>query len=205
MAKAKSEAEKWEKLHDQDTEHLASLQKRDNYGPIESLNEAAIRLSAELAEARRLNAQFLRERGEAEDDAEALTNELAETQTTLQFAKKEYHALFREFSILVKQRDTLAEALLPFSKMMGGHMFLNFDYIIKAEQALAAAILSTGTEPKDVLIESRKPNPNDCPKCGFGLSDEWPDGRRVCDDCDHEWFKAPDSSANNDKSNHPSR
>jgi hypothetical protein len=40
-----------------------------------------------------------------------LERELAEAQTTLQFAKKEYHALFREFSILVKQRDTLAEAL----------------------------------------------------------------------------------------------
>jgi hypothetical protein len=109
LAEAKKEARKWEKLYDQDTEHLLSLQKRDNYGPIESLNEAAIRLSAELAEARRLNAQFLRERGEAEGDAEALTNELAEAQTTLQFAKKEYHALFREFSILVKQRDKLAK------------------------------------------------------------------------------------------------
>jgi hypothetical protein len=67
----------------------------------------------------------------------------------------------------------------------------------------AAAILSTGAEPKDVFIEPRKPNPDDCPKCGFGLSDEWPDGRRVCDDCDHEWFKASDSSANNDKQNTP--
>jgi hypothetical protein len=60
----------------------------------------------------------------------------------------------------------------------------------------AAAILSTGAEPEDVLIEPRKPSPNDCPKCGFGLSDEWPDGRRICDDCDHEWFKTPDSSEN---------
>ena len=53
MAKTKAEAEKWEKLHDQDTEHLASLQKRDNYGPTETLNEAAMRLSGELAEARK--------------------------------------------------------------------------------------------------------------------------------------------------------
>ena len=46
--------------------------------------------------------------------------------------------LERELAEARKQRDTLAEALLPFSKMMGGHMFLNFNYIIKAEQALAA-------------------------------------------------------------------
>ena len=76
-----AEAKKWEKLYDQDTDHLLSLQKRDNYGPTETLNETAMRLSRELTEA----------------------------QTTLQFAKKEYHALFREFSILVKQRDTLAK------------------------------------------------------------------------------------------------
>jgi DNA-binding MltR family transcriptional regulator len=42
---------------------------------------------------------------------ERLQRELAEAQTTLQFAKKEYHALFREFSILVKQRDMLAIGL----------------------------------------------------------------------------------------------
>lgn len=53
LAEAKSEAEKWEKLHDQDTEHLASLQKRDNYGPTETLNQTAMRLSGELAEARK--------------------------------------------------------------------------------------------------------------------------------------------------------
>lgn len=53
MAKTKAEAEKWEKLHDQDTEHLASLQKRDNYGPTETLNETAMRLSRELAEAQK--------------------------------------------------------------------------------------------------------------------------------------------------------
>jgi hypothetical protein len=53
LAEAKSEAEKWEKLHDQDTEHLASLQQRDNYGPTETLNETAIRLAGELAEARK--------------------------------------------------------------------------------------------------------------------------------------------------------
>ena len=52
LAEAKAEADKWEKLHDQDTEHLASLQKRDNYGPTETLNETAMRLSRELAEAR---------------------------------------------------------------------------------------------------------------------------------------------------------
>ncbi len=52
LAEAKAEAEKWEKLYDQDTEYLASLQKRDNYGPTETLNEAAMRLSGELAEAR---------------------------------------------------------------------------------------------------------------------------------------------------------
>jgi hypothetical protein len=81
LSEAKEEAKKWEKLYDQDTDHLLSLQKRDNYGPTETLNETAMRLSRELTEA----------------------------QTTLQFAKKEYHALFREFSILVKQRDTLAK------------------------------------------------------------------------------------------------
>ena len=81
LAEAKKEARKWEKLYDQDTEHLLSLQKRDNYGPTETLNETAMRLSRELVEA----------------------------QTTLQFAKQEYHALFREFSILVKQRDKLAK------------------------------------------------------------------------------------------------
>ena len=52
LAEAKAEAEKWEKLHDQDTEHLASLQKRDNYGPTETLNETAMRLSCEIAEAK---------------------------------------------------------------------------------------------------------------------------------------------------------
>jgi uncharacterized coiled-coil DUF342 family protein len=50
LAEAKAEAEKWEKLHDQDTEHLASLQKRDNYGPTETLNQTAVRLSRELDE-----------------------------------------------------------------------------------------------------------------------------------------------------------
>jgi predicted Zn-ribbon and HTH transcriptional regulator len=61
--------------------------------------------------------------------------------------------------------------------------------LTKAETIMcAAAMISTSKEPEDVLIR----DPNDCPKCGFGLSDEWPDGRRVCDDCDHEWFKAPD-------------
>ena len=81
LSEAKEEAKKWEKLYDQDTEHLLSLQKHDNYGPTETLNETAMRLSRELTEA----------------------------QTTLQFAKQEYHALFREFSILVKQRDMLAK------------------------------------------------------------------------------------------------
>ena len=61
----------------------------------------------------------------------------------------------------------------------------------------AAAILSGGMEPEDdVLIGNRPRNPNDCQKCGFGLSAEWSDGRRICDDCDHEWFKTPDSSDN---------
>jgi hypothetical protein len=53
LTESKAEAGKWEKLHDQDTEHLASLQKRDNYGPMETLNEAAVRLAGELAEARK--------------------------------------------------------------------------------------------------------------------------------------------------------
>lgn len=53
LAEAKAEADKWEKLHDQDTEHLASLQKRDNYGPTETLSETAMRLSRELAEAQK--------------------------------------------------------------------------------------------------------------------------------------------------------
>jgi hypothetical protein len=52
LSEAKEEAKKWEKLYDQDTEHLLSLQKRDNYGPTETLNETAMRLSRELAEAR---------------------------------------------------------------------------------------------------------------------------------------------------------
>ncbi len=52
LAEAKAEAEKWEKLYDQDTEHLASLQMLDNYGPAETLNETAMRLSRELVEAR---------------------------------------------------------------------------------------------------------------------------------------------------------
>jgi hypothetical protein len=50
LSTAKAEAEKWEKLHDQDTEHLVSLQKRDNYGPTETLNQTAVRLSRELDE-----------------------------------------------------------------------------------------------------------------------------------------------------------
>jgi predicted RNase H-like nuclease (RuvC/YqgF family) len=53
LTESKSEAGKWEKLHDQDTEHLVSLQKRDNYGPTETLNQTAMRLSRELAEARK--------------------------------------------------------------------------------------------------------------------------------------------------------
>jgi len=52
LAETKTEADKWEKLYDQDTEHLASLQKRDNYGPTETLNETAMRLSRELAAAK---------------------------------------------------------------------------------------------------------------------------------------------------------
>jgi hypothetical protein len=47
LAAAKAEAEKWEKLHDADTAHLVSVQMRDNYGPTETLNETAIRISRE--------------------------------------------------------------------------------------------------------------------------------------------------------------
>ena len=110
LAAVKAEAEKWEKLNDADTAHLVSKQQRDNYGPTETLNETAMRLSRELAEA----------------------------QTTLQFAKKEYHALFREFSLLVKQRDALAEAM---TKYMDHHMRYGFVTAVenhKVEQALAA-------------------------------------------------------------------
>ncbi len=59
LAETKPEAEKWEKLHDQDTEHLASLQKRDNYGPTETLNETAMRLSLQLGEARDENKKLI--------------------------------------------------------------------------------------------------------------------------------------------------
>lgn len=83
LAAAKAEAEKWEKLHDQDTEHLASLQKRDNYGPTETLNETAMRLSRELAEARKMI-------GDMEGGVRETGFELYEAR---------------------KQRDTLAEAL----------------------------------------------------------------------------------------------
>lgn len=52
--------------------------------------------------------------------------------------------------------------------------------------------------------EARQRDPNDCPKCGFGLSAEWPDGLRICDDCDHEWFKAPNPEANSPADRCPS-
>jgi len=35
-----------------------------------------------------------------------------------------------------RQRDRLAEALYPFSQMMGGHMFLGYEYVKKAHEAI---------------------------------------------------------------------
>jgi NADH pyrophosphatase NudC (nudix superfamily) len=92
----------------------------------------------------------------------------------------------------IEQRDILVEALHKIAGDRGEASAFNLPEAHEIADEALAAIISTGVEPEDVLIESRKPNQNDCPKCGFGLSDEWPDGRRVCDDCDHEWFKAPD-------------
>jgi hypothetical protein len=60
LKEARSESEKWEKLHDEDTDHLTSIQQRDNYGPTETLNEAATRLSRDLSEARRERDSALR-------------------------------------------------------------------------------------------------------------------------------------------------
>jgi hypothetical protein len=37
---------------------------------------------------------------------------------------------------LKEQLDRLAEALYPFSQMMGGHMFLGYEYVKKAHEAL---------------------------------------------------------------------
>jgi hypothetical protein len=50
------------------------------------------------------------------------------------FAKQ----LERELAAVTEQRDRLAEALRPFSKMMGGHMFLRYDLVMDAKEALAA-------------------------------------------------------------------
>ena len=42
----------------------------------------------------------------------------------------------RELTAVTEQRDTLAEALRPFSKMMGGHTYLGYDQVIAAKKAL---------------------------------------------------------------------
>jgi hypothetical protein len=49
---ARAEADKWEKLYDQDTDHLTFMHLRDNYGAIETLDETAKRICAELKAAR---------------------------------------------------------------------------------------------------------------------------------------------------------
>jgi hypothetical protein len=41
-----------------------------------------------------------------------------------------------EYDQAIEQRDRLAEALYPFSQMMGGHMFLGYEYVKKAHEAL---------------------------------------------------------------------
>lgn len=89
LAEAKAEAGKWEKLHDADTAHLVSKQKRDNYGPTETLNETAMRLSRELAEARKMICE--------------MEGGVRETGFELYEARN--------------QRDMLAEALLPLLAM----------------------------------------------------------------------------------------
>jgi hypothetical protein len=48
---ALAEAAKWERLHDEDTDHLSFLQARDSMGPTETLNETAQRLQRERDEA----------------------------------------------------------------------------------------------------------------------------------------------------------
>jgi len=42
------------------------------------------------------------------------------------------------YHTVLGQRDRLVEALRPFAKMMGGHMFLNYDFVKAASEALAA-------------------------------------------------------------------
>jgi hypothetical protein len=126
MAKTKAEAEKWEKLHDQDTEHLASLQKRDNYGPTETLNETAIRLQRELDEARsavkNLTHCIISAQGvDAVGRCVALIRRQEEILGPLgpindfRLAELLSHSLQQpaelKFTQLTKQRDTLAEAL----------------------------------------------------------------------------------------------
>jgi hypothetical protein len=49
---ARAEADKWERIYDQDTDHLTFMQLRDNYGAIETLDETAKRICAELKAAR---------------------------------------------------------------------------------------------------------------------------------------------------------
>jgi len=55
---ALEEARKWERLHDEDTDHLSFLQARDSMGPTETLNETAKRVQRERDEARALLAEM---------------------------------------------------------------------------------------------------------------------------------------------------
>jgi hypothetical protein len=99
LAETKAEAEKWEKLYDQDTEHLASLQMRDNYGPTETLNETAMRLSRELAEARQELSEW--KTLQSWGGTPQIVDEFIKGQQTRIYAAQDAE----------KQRDTLVEAL----------------------------------------------------------------------------------------------
>ena len=50
-----------------------------------------------------------------------------------------------DLSSMTEQRDRLAEALYPFSQIMGGHTFLRYEYVKKATEALQS--LNQPTEP----------------------------------------------------------
>jgi chromosome segregation ATPase len=115
LATAKAEAEKWEKLHDQDTEHLASLQKRDNYGPMETLNETAMRLSRELAEARMTIDDVCRVIAKEHEGprlaAMRIVDELAEARKMVRDMEGGVRETGFELYEARKQRDTLLEAV----------------------------------------------------------------------------------------------
>jgi len=144
LAAAKAEAEKWERLHDADTAHLVSEQQRDNYGPTETLNETAIRLSRERIDCCMEAERVIRELKREEALHEYQLNQWKTLQTwggTPQIVDefiKGQQTRIHAAQDAEKQRDMLAEAMTEYMDHHMRYGFVTAVIIHRVEQALAA-------------------------------------------------------------------